>query len=258
MILFLLMFTFSAPSTIFANDPITVYINNGINSQQVAFPDQDPVIVDGRTLVPLRGVFEGLGFDVDWNSNELSATLIHNDLGDEIVISIGSSTFSANGTMHNLDVPAQIINGRTMLPIRAVLESVGCFVEWTEVTNSLSITPSLNSTMFTVNTGIIGSWLVSEPHFSRWFEGGEIVRFNEDGTGYELTGNTESHFTWSVNFPEPVAPEAIIPNRDERISLELKMIHEDSELTYFIIMGESHLFLFYHAGPPFSLARIGS
>ena len=99
-----------------------------IDGSHVVFPDQQPVIVDGRTLVPVRGVFEALGFDVTWDSVTSAAILERLDY--RIVIPIGSPTFSTNGRSHSLDVPAQLMNNRTMLPLRFPLESVGYELDW--------------------------------------------------------------------------------------------------------------------------------
>jgi len=115
------------------NDAITVTIND----TPVIFADQPPVIVNGRTLVPVRGVFEALGFDVTWNEQTRQATLSRADA--TIVITINSATFTTNGISHILDVPAQVIGGRTMLPIRAVLESMGYDLGWEEATRTVLI-----------------------------------------------------------------------------------------------------------------------
>ena len=122
------------PAVVFAGDEIRVTIDG----REVDFPAQPPVIVDGRTLVPMRGVFEALGFDVDWNQDTRTVSLTN--AGHNVVISIGSSVFTANGTEHILDVPAEIIGGSTMLPIRAVLESVGYELEWDEATRTIAVT----------------------------------------------------------------------------------------------------------------------
>ena len=59
------------PATeVFADDAINVTVNG----QAVTFTDQAPVIVDGRTLVPVRGVFEALGFTAEWNGDTRTAT----------------------------------------------------------------------------------------------------------------------------------------------------------------------------------------
>jgi len=112
-----------APQMAYAND-----IGVTIDGVAVVFPDARPQIVDGRTLVPVRAVFEAVGFDVDWDADTRTATLARG--GDTVIITIGDAVFTTNGQSHTLDVPAQIIGGSTMLPIRAVLESVGYFVGW--------------------------------------------------------------------------------------------------------------------------------
>lgn len=123
-----------APVVVSANDNITVTIDG----QSVIFADQGPIIIDGRTLVPVGGVFGALGFTPSWDSATRTATLTRSDY--VVVITIDSATFTTNGESHILDIPAQIINDRTMLPIRAVLESVGYELEWEGVTRTVVIT----------------------------------------------------------------------------------------------------------------------
>ena len=108
-----------------------------INGTAVNFTGTQPTIVDGRTLVPVRGVFETLGFDVSWNPDLRQATLEREN--DTIVITLDSETFTTNGVNHTLDVPAQVIGGSTMLPIRAVLESVGYSLDWDANTRTVII-----------------------------------------------------------------------------------------------------------------------
>jgi len=123
------------PATVVATEqPILVYVE-GV---RVHFSGQQPVIVDGRTLVPIRGVFEALGFYPTWNGEARQAALSR--FPDSIIITIDSNMFLANGTYHALDVPAQLINGSTMVPLRAVLESVGYELDWDDVTRSILVT----------------------------------------------------------------------------------------------------------------------
>ena len=112
-------------------------IGVSIDGVAVDFEGQPPALVDGRTMVPVRGVFEALGFDVSWEQATLTATLTRDDF--EVVISIGSEVFTTNGEEFLLDVPAQIIEGRTLLPIRAVLESVGYEVSWDGDTSTVVV-----------------------------------------------------------------------------------------------------------------------
>ena len=131
------------PMTAFAmsaSSDITVTVDGEV----VAFEGQQPVIVSGRTLVPVRGVFEHLGFTPTWSGSTQTATLTRNDY--TIVITIGSTTFTTNGVEYELDVPAQMISGRTMLPIRAVLESVGYELDWVGSTRTVVITTGTETT----------------------------------------------------------------------------------------------------------------
>lgn len=100
--------------------------------------DQPPVIVNDRTLVPLRAIFEALGVIVDWDEETQT---IAAQSGDNTVIKlqIGSDKMLVNGEEKTLDVPAQKINDRTLVPVRAISESLGCTVEWIEETNTVKI-----------------------------------------------------------------------------------------------------------------------
>ena len=99
-----------------------------IDGAPVHFEGQGAAIVDGRTLVPVRGVFERLGFDVGWDGALRQVTLARSDFN--VILNVDSDVFTTNGASHTLDVPAQIIGNSTMLPIRAVLESVGYSLDW--------------------------------------------------------------------------------------------------------------------------------
>ena len=113
-------------------------INVTVDGQQVDFAGQGPAIVDGRTLVPVRGVFETLGFNVDWDGDARAAILTRR--GMEVVIPIDDNIFTINGMNYFSDVPAQIMGGSTMLPIRALLEGVGYEVGWDNAARTVVIT----------------------------------------------------------------------------------------------------------------------
>ena len=133
-LIFVLILVTVPGGTTQANTDVSVTID-GV---PVTFADQPPVIIDGRTLVPVRGVFENLGFVVGWDDETQTAILVRHDY--TVMIPIGSDTFTANGVIHRLDVPARLISGRTMLPIRLPLESIGYHVDWDENTRTVVIT----------------------------------------------------------------------------------------------------------------------
>ncbi|MCL2169920.1 MAG: stalk domain-containing protein [Defluviitaleaceae bacterium] len=138
---------FIIPATVIAWASGSVFVV--VDGQEVYFPDQQPVIVDGRTLVPIHGVFQALGWDVVWQPETTSVLLTNEYSFLSISITIGASTFDVaafgldkpvgHGSVHPLEVPAQIIGSRTMLPLRAVLESVGYVVDWDYATNTIIV-----------------------------------------------------------------------------------------------------------------------
>ena len=123
------------PMVVFAsNDVITVTIDG----QAVAFPDQQPIMVNSRVLVPVGGVFEALGFTPSWNGTTRTATLTRDDY--TVVLTVGSANFTINGVSHELDVPAQLISGRTMVPLGPILRGVGYELDWVGSTRTVVIT----------------------------------------------------------------------------------------------------------------------
>ena len=99
-----------------------------------------PVIVNERTLVPIRAIIEAMGGKVGWDSVTRTVTLEYND--NEIRLVIDSTTAYLNGAANELDTAPAIINERTMLPIRFVSESFGFDVDWKGETQTITITRS--------------------------------------------------------------------------------------------------------------------
>lgn len=98
--------------------------------------DVPPIIEDGRTLVPLRTIFEALGAMVEWDGDTQTVTAVKGDT--EVKLVIGGQAFK-NGIPVSLDVPARIISDRTMVPLRFVAEAMGCAVEWDNDTQTINI-----------------------------------------------------------------------------------------------------------------------
>ncbi|PRO65821.1 copper amine oxidase N-terminal domain-containing protein [Alkalicoccus urumqiensis] len=98
--------------------------------------DQPPVIDSGRTLVPLRGIFEELGAQVYWDQ----ATQTVSATGPaRVELTIGENRAFVNGDSVSLDVPAQIRQGRTLVPLRFVGEALGASVNWNGATRVITI-----------------------------------------------------------------------------------------------------------------------
>jgi len=96
-----------------------------------------PVAEQGRTLVPLRAIFEALGADVQWDG--ATRTVAATKAQTTVRLTVGVRTAYKDGTPIALDVPAKIINGRTLVPLRFVSEALGCKVDWNGDTRTVTI-----------------------------------------------------------------------------------------------------------------------
>lgn len=112
--------------------PIVKQIKVTLNGKELIFPDQLPVVINDRTLVPIRTISEELGMEVVWDNDTRSAKFskdnksIHVVVGEkEILVYDGLGIEKIE-----LEVPAQIINSRTMVPLRAISEIFGIQVNW--------------------------------------------------------------------------------------------------------------------------------
>lgn len=115
-----------------------------VNGRALAL-DQGPVMQGGRVLVPLRGIFEALGATISYNSAmravdaRQGATSLH--------LALGSRQAIVNGRPVGLDVPAQIVGGRTMVPLRFVSETLGAHVTWDAASRMVAVTTATPPSM---------------------------------------------------------------------------------------------------------------
>ncbi len=121
---------------------VTMQINNPVMTINGAEKNIDengtvPVVIDDRTLLPVRAFVEGIGGTVEWDESANIATLTYN--GNVIKLTIGSATAYLNDAAQTLDVAPVIINDRTMLPIRFIAESFGYTVMWNESAQTVTI-----------------------------------------------------------------------------------------------------------------------
>ena len=108
----------------FKNSPYVLY-----NNEILAF-DVSPVIEDGRTLIPIRFLFETMGATVEWD-DETHSAIVSQD-GNSVTVSVDDATAYVNGEAVTLDVPARLINGKTMVPVRFLSENLGYTVDWND------------------------------------------------------------------------------------------------------------------------------
>jgi hypothetical protein len=100
--------------------------------------DVPPISISGRTLVPVRKIFEALGAVVNWDAS--TQTITGTKGNTKIVLKLESRDALVNGKHITLDIPATSKNGRTLVPARFISESLNALVEWNSSTNTVVIT----------------------------------------------------------------------------------------------------------------------
>ncbi|MFZ5814253.1 MAG: copper amine oxidase N-terminal domain-containing protein [Bacillota bacterium] len=96
-----------------------------------------PMARGGRTLVPFRHLAEFLGATVEWEPSTRTVTMTKGD--QTVVLTIGESTALVNGQEVQLDVSADIFEGRTFVPLRFIAEALGADVDYDPETGAITV-----------------------------------------------------------------------------------------------------------------------
>jgi len=130
------LFSLTSLSALAVEKPISVYFNNELLTFDVS-----PKIIDGRTMVPMRVIFEKLGANVTWDESTNTAHAYNYDERKGVSVTVGlPHMLDIYRNIIPLDVPAIIDNNRTLIPLRAVSEAFGCKVEWDGTSQIVRIT----------------------------------------------------------------------------------------------------------------------
>ena len=192
--------------------------------------DVPPIIVDGKMLVPVRAIFESLGASVDWNNESKTVEV---SCGQDIFIElqIDSKTAKVNGKEIMLDVPAKIVEGRTLLPLRFVSESLGASVEWNDDLKTvfiLSNSPKVTSTKDSISTDNFKIKL-----YPTYMESKDLMRLNLE---FENIGETPINIDFSKDFKLRDSQNKLIccvTNQKQTIELgQTKSLHPEFEFKY--------------------------
>jgi hypothetical protein len=112
-------------------------VNVIFNGSPLSF-DVPPQMMNGRTMVPLRAIFEAMGAEIEWDNATQTATATKGDT--VVILTVGSTTPTVNGQVVPLDQPGVIVGGRTLAPLRFVAEAFGGTVAWDGATQTATIT----------------------------------------------------------------------------------------------------------------------
>lgn len=108
--------------------------------------DQPPIAVNGRTLVPVRVIFEALGAEVVWDPSDQSIFAYRSSDGRAVLLYLNDTVMAyqpetdAEAVAIELDVPPMAVNNRTLVPVRAIAEGFDCTVDWDQVNQQVVIT----------------------------------------------------------------------------------------------------------------------
>jgi hypothetical protein len=116
---------------------VTIDSSQMLVNDEAVFLDALPIIIHGRTMLPIRALIEALGGTVEWDP---SLRTIRLTLGPGVVtLTVGKNTADVDGRTVALDVPPTITNGRTLVPLRFVAENLGCQVTWNSATRTATV-----------------------------------------------------------------------------------------------------------------------
>ncbi len=169
------------------------YIGVKVNSHYL-YSDSPATIVNGRTLVPMRAIFERLDCTIEWDGETSTVTGIKSDLLGEttVKLTLDDTTAYVNGNPITLDSPATLINDRTMVPVRFIAESLGATVGWDAISKTVSISAP--------EALVAKDWSDEYENFIPVFS---AVQSGDDGAGniinYSLDGDYESRWAVSGN-----------------------------------------------------------
>lgn len=114
-------------------EEIRVFINHNL-----LIPEVPPMIIESRTLLPLRAILEALGSEVGWDGKTQQITATKGDT--VLILHIGSKEASLNGASVLIDAAPLIVSGRTLVPARFLAESFGATVHWDGINRIITIT----------------------------------------------------------------------------------------------------------------------
>lgn len=119
---------------LFSNISLAQNVNLYLENEEVHMPIS-PILENGRTLVPMRAIFEKVGADVSWDQDTKTVIAHKNDI--TIKLPIGANNAFVNENIIDLDVSAKVVDGNTLVPIRFVAETLGFNTDWDNNTYSV-------------------------------------------------------------------------------------------------------------------------
>jgi rhodanese-related sulfurtransferase len=179
-----------------------------------------PVIVNGRTLVPIRAVIDQMGGTVAWNAATKEVTIVVNNKTVIVTLEKNAAKIMEPGASEwatkNLDSTPKSINGRTMVPVRFVTENLGAKVDWEPKTQTVTISFDRPADSALINTAA-----------DRYLSAGKAPTVNpEDIYSKVVQGGDKGYFLVSLQSAEDYAKGHV----QGAINIPYKMIAKKENL----------------------------
>ena len=198
-------------------------------------------------MVPLRAILEALGASVEWNHDTKTVSATLGD--DSLSLTVGSKTITKNESKITCDVPAQITDGRVMIPARAVAESLGAKVVWDAVSRTVIIMKVMEKdTVYLYNTAF------NKYHVRTSGGSYECFDFYIDGSNLTVKGYTEDETIVEAGISfgtgEMQYVTKVNPKERFQISVDLssKKISDETTVDIYIRKKDEETFLPYTSG----------
>ncbi|GAB4462999.1 MAG: hypothetical protein OHK0029_30920 [Armatimonadaceae bacterium] len=118
----------------------TTMITVTVNNERIVFPETaNPMMMDGRVMVPLRGVVERLGGNIKYDPASKVITGAQPNIEKQFRMRVGSKEALLNGQTVEMDTMPRVLAGTTYVPLRFVTEALGAAVEWNSGTRTVTI-----------------------------------------------------------------------------------------------------------------------
>jgi len=118
-------------------------IRVSLNGNALRFGEQQPVIANGSLLLPLRELVDALGGTINWDATTRTVSLLVEDT--KVALPIGKTTATVNGEQVTIRTPADILGGRTVVPVRFIVETLGMTANWDQAAQQLTITAAADT-----------------------------------------------------------------------------------------------------------------
>lgn len=207
------------------------YVDVQLNGELVDFTDENgnavkPQIVNNRTMVPMRKIFEKLGAIIEWNNEERIVTAQKGNTTIKLQIDNKVAEKIVNGVVEKitLDTEPIIINDRTMVPLRFIAESLGKQVGW----NQVSYTAIIIDYNYFLNL-IKNNARALYEHLNNNYIEGKVNNIEIKRNYYDLlnsNNNTTSNINVSINELRNNINSNITQNIDIKFSGNSELINE--------------------------------